>query len=67
MLLFPDLQERPIELDYRIHWNKKLGSGISGPVRYVFVCVLAVLDSRLNTGDFYLPDVDGHSCACFVC
>ena len=26
-------KERPIELDYRIHWNKKLGSGISGPVR----------------------------------
>ena len=30
-------QNNPIEDDYIVDWNRRLGSGISGPVRYVCV------------------------------
>lgn len=45
-------QERPIELEYSIHWNKKLGSGISGPVRYAYVirstCAISFLICKIS-------------------
>lgn len=28
-----DVQVHPIENDFIIHWDKKLGTGVNGPVR----------------------------------